>query len=252
MPNFFGSIFHHTVVFFVGLASLMGLVAAVPRVATTTLTSSTSQISVQQINLASASKTKAITLPTSKKSTTSSIDSNVALQELSQKAVPQQPVVNTPPPDETICNGVYYQNCSAGYNFVCPTTGGAYCKITQQQQQANDLAAQQAALQQQTANIQAEQRAQAAAAQQRADKISALKLAYNTQYNALQQQIINIKNQYYAALNVIENDEPGQTMAEVAGEEEALLNKDNSQISQIQLQEQQLYLNYQEQLSALQ
>ena len=71
---------------------------------------------------------------------------------------------------------------------------------------------------------------------------------YNTQKIALDQQIIDIKNQYYAELPTLG---AGTNVAEMAGEQQALLNKDNAQIAQIQLQEQQLYLNYESQLNAL-
>ena len=29
----------------------------------------------------------------------------------------------------TLCNGTYYNACPTGENFVCPSTGGAYCEI---------------------------------------------------------------------------------------------------------------------------
>ena len=87
--------------------------------------------------------------------------------------------------------------------------------------------------------------------QEKANQINALVSQYQTQYDALQQQIIDIKNKYYATLNTLQNDEPGQTVAQLNAGEQYLLNNANSQISQIQVQEQQLYLNYQEKINAL-
>jgi len=175
-----------------------------------------------------------------------------AINQVSQNSVqfnsPPPVATTTPPPNTTLCNGSYYPNCSAGYNFVCPAIGGAYCRISQQQQAVNDQAAQEATLQQQQAQAQQEQVQAAAAQQQKTNQINALTSSYNTQYNALQQQIINIKSKYYTDLANIENSRTN--LAEAQGEEQNLLNQDNSEISQIQLQEQQLYLNYETQVQA--
>ncbi len=32
----------------------------------------------------------------------------------------------------TLCNGTYWSECPVGQNFICPQTGGAYCKTPQQ------------------------------------------------------------------------------------------------------------------------
>lgn len=39
--------------------------------------------------------------------------------------------IYTPPPNTTLCNGTYYTACPAGQNFVCPSSGGAYCQNNQ-------------------------------------------------------------------------------------------------------------------------
>jgi hypothetical protein len=255
MFNFFGSLFHKTIISFVSFAALMGLISTPPQTITATPTSSVVQVVTQAARSSSSAANVILvsstpsSLPIKKSSVVvPPACSVVAPQSQPQTPVaPQQPIVNTQPPNTTLCNGTYYNNsCPSGENLVCPSSGSAYCQLSQQQQQANNEAAQAAALQQQEANAQA---AQQAAQQQKTNQINALTSAYNTQYNALQQEIINIKNQYYAELPTLG---AGTNIAEATGEQQALLNKDNAQISQIQLQEQQLYLNYQEQVSALQ
>lgn len=48
-------------------------------------------------------------------------------------SVTQTPVVKTPitatPPNSTFCNGTYWTACPTGQNFVCPTSGNAYCQV---------------------------------------------------------------------------------------------------------------------------
>ena len=40
----------------------------------------------------------------------------------------------TPPPNSTLCNGVYYSSCATGNDLVCPGDGGkAYCQSISQQ-----------------------------------------------------------------------------------------------------------------------
>ena len=74
---------------------------------------------------------------------------------------------------------------------------------------------------------------------------------YNSQLNALQQQILSIRTKYYS-------DAANPTLFEgdTTEMEQGILQQDeaqaNLQIAQIQEQEQQLYTNYQEQLQALQ
>jgi hypothetical protein len=135
---------------------------------------------------------------------------------------------NTPPPNTTLCNNTYYTNCSSNQDFVCPAIGDAYCQTSQQQQQIE---------------YQRQQTQATATQQQKTGQINAITSQYNVQKIALDQQIIDIKNQYYKDLAKIENS-PGLGMSEAIGEEQNLLNKDNALISQIQLQEQQLYLDY--------
>jgi hypothetical protein len=252
MFNFFGSLLHKTIVSFVGLAALFGLISATPQNTTVIPTTSTPQIAVQQTSSTASSDVIVTPPPIKKISVAPSVSSVATPPSQPQTAiVPQrQPVVSTPPPNTTLCNGTYYQNCSTGQNFVCPAIGGGYCQTSQQQ--TNDEAEQEAALQQQEANAQvAQQQAQATAAQQqKTNQMNALTSAYNTQYDALQQQIINIKNQYYADLGSIGNT-PGGSIQSAAGQAQNLADKDNAQIAQIQLQEQQLYLDYESRLNAL-
>jgi hypothetical protein len=62
MFNFFGSLFHKTIVLFVGLAASIGLVSATPQT-TTIPTSSTPQIAVQQTSSTSSSSEVITTSP---------------------------------------------------------------------------------------------------------------------------------------------------------------------------------------------
>jgi hypothetical protein len=73
---------------------------------------------------------------------------------------------------------------------------------------------------------------------------------YNAQYNALQQQIIDIKTQYYIDLKNI--DGTAGFLAQANGLKQKATDEANAKIQQIQLQEQQLYLNYQSALSSQQ
>jgi hypothetical protein len=57
MLNFFGSLFHKTIVSFVGLAAILGLVSGAPQNATTTPTSSIPQIAAQPASSTSLSET---------------------------------------------------------------------------------------------------------------------------------------------------------------------------------------------------
>jgi len=174
-------------------------------------------------------------------------------QEAQSPAIVENPVVTpSPQPTQTqqpavVCNNVSGGSLPAGWY----SDGQGNCSATSPQQQAATIAAQQQATQQaqQQANQQAAQAAAAQAQQQKTNQINALTSQYNTQLNALNQQIIDIKNQYYIDLANIQSRPEG--LAEQQGEEQNLLNKDNAQIAQIQLQEQQLYVTYQSQLNAL-
>jgi len=52
-------------------------------------------------------------------------------------AVSVTPIIQTQSPQPiqstgTLCNGTYWNECPAGQNFICPSTGNAYCKLLQQ------------------------------------------------------------------------------------------------------------------------
>ncbi len=50
-----------------------------------------------------------------------------------EKALPAPiPVINTPPPNTTFCNGTNWTRCPSGQDFVCPASGKAYCRLPQQ------------------------------------------------------------------------------------------------------------------------
>jgi|GEM_PF-6819365 uncharacterized protein YgiM (DUF1202 family) len=70
---------------------------------------------------------------------------------------------------------------------------------------------------------------------------------YNKQYNLLQQQILDIKTQYYGYIAGLQNS--GNSLQAVQGEETKALNDANTLIAKIQIQEQQLALNYQNQVN---
>ncbi len=252
MFNFFGSFFHKTVIMFVGLMASIGLVSAPLQNSTATIqTSSIPQAAVQQANSTSSSEALVVTptstpsmrtsvLPSTKKISVVPSVSPVSTSQNQPQATtaPQrQSVVNTPPPNATLCNGTYYTACSAGEDFVCPASGGAYCQPSQQQQQ-------------QQTQYQQQQSQAAAAQQQTQNQIDTLTTQYNNQLNALNQQILNIKTQYYSNVAAIQQVPEGVELQD--GQIQKATDDANSQIQQIQLQEQQLQLTYQEQLSALQ
>lgn len=194
-----------------------------------------SEISIDKLgNINSPEKTiqtKILPKKTARKSTPTVITEQVVLPPPQQKDnVPTASAITTPPPNTTLCNGIYYNPCFAGQDFICPSNGNGYCQLSQQQQEQL-------------------QQAQLVAAQQKTNQINTLTSQYNTQFNALEQQIINIKNQYYKDLVPI--DGSGTNLMEAQGEKQNLLNKDNALISQIQLQEQQLYLDYSTKINAL-
>ena len=56
-----------------------------------------------------------------------------------EKALPPPvPVINTPPPNTTLCNGTNWTRCPVGQDFVCPANGNAYCLIPQQPFKTSD------------------------------------------------------------------------------------------------------------------
>lgn len=130
--------------------------------------------------------------------------------------------VSTPTstPNGILCNGIYWNQCPVGQNFVCPADGNAYCQTLEQQ-----------------------------AAQQKQDRINQLTVTYNAQYVSLQQKIIDIKTKYYADIAGVQSRPIPSEFQQ--GQIQKLTDDANTKIQQIQLQEQQLYLNYTVQLNAL-
>lgn len=145
-------------------------------------------------------------------------------------SAPQQPTTPMAPANSMLCNGTYYSFCPSGQNFVCPSNGaGAYC----QPQQQNSPSVQQ--------NYQQVQD-QATAQQQKTNQVNALVAEYNSQKNALEQQILDIKTKYYN--DKVAASLSGSPLSFVSGRIERLTDDANTQIQKIQLQEQQLYLDY--------
>lgn len=136
MLNFFGSLFHKTIISFTGLAVLLGLVSATPQVTPTTLPSSTPQIAVQQASSTASSEAIATPAPLIKKiSTAPSVSSVATPPSQPQTVVVQQPPVVTVPPltvvcnNKIFCNNACYSACPTGQILACPATGNAYCQV---------------------------------------------------------------------------------------------------------------------------
>lgn len=295
MFNFFGSLFHKTIVLFVGLVASIGMVSAP--------TSSISQIAIQQ---ASSTTTSSETITTPPSSTPQNESANLPVapsipspivQEVKPKpAAASSPVIVSINPNITIqgfnnivvVNGTGFQSGATtqvggvlvqesgtvtptALSFVLPASfnAGKYSiTIINPDGKSFALANAISILQPQTppaqssptqspaaapiqANAQAAEQAQATAAlEQKTNQINALTSAYNTQYNALQQQILNIKSQYYT--QEADGCGGGIDEQECEGEQTNLLNTANTQIAKVQLQEQQLYLTYTEQVNAIQ
>ncbi len=81
------------------------------------------------------------------------------------------------------------------------------------------------------------------------DQVNILTAQYNKELSSLEQQILNIKNQYYTDVANIQKQAIPQEF--IDGQITKLTNEDNQKIIQIQLQEQQLYLNYMTKLNSL-
>lgn len=198
-------------------------------------------------------------LSTKKPTATTPVEKKTSPKKSVPKAIPailnptrpqQQPIASTPPPNTTLCNGTYWKQCPEGADFVCPASGSAYCQPSQQQ---------------------------------RANQINALTQQYNALKATLDQQIINLSND--PSINRAKQDiqdvqsdckrmaaEGGASWPSlsVQGGEQGLLNsmcfsrEANAQKAlsnvlyaigvqtrQIQLQEQQLYLDYSAKVNAL-
>jgi L-fucose mutarotase/ribose pyranase (RbsD/FucU family) len=80
-------------------------------------------------------------------------------------------------------------------------------------------------------------------------QINALTEQYNSQMSALNQQIVNIEAQYQNNLTAAESNSAG--MAILEGTEQQLYSKEQQAIAAVQVQEQQLQINYQNQLNSL-
>ncbi len=62
------------------------------------------------------------------------------------------PVVNTPP-NTIFCNGTNWSRCPVGQDFICPSSGSAYCQLPRQPQTQNNNQSQIVALQNQILDI---------------------------------------------------------------------------------------------------
>jgi hypothetical protein len=117
-------------------------------------------------------------------------------------------------PSGTYCNGKYWNSCLSGQNFVCPQTGDAYCQTQAQAQ----VIQQQQVQQQNNSEI-------------------------NLQIKQLEQQIIDIKTQYYQD---VANEQKAPVPLEfVQGRINNLTNTANQKIDSINLQIQELQLQEQ-------
>ena len=150
-----------------------------------------------------------------------------------------QPV--TPPANVLFCNGKNWSECPNNGIFICPTTGGDPSCLTAEQQAAQEQAAQAAAI----AQAQRQQELQALQAQQQA-----LYADYQNKVAAIEQQIVALKQGYYTKKAQIDGNS-GIPLAIANGQIAKLTDDTNQQISELQLQEQQLYLDYQKALSQL-
>ncbi len=99
MFNFFGSLLHKTIVSFVGLAALFGLVSATPQTIPIIPATSNSQIAVQTTSSTSSSGTIATTRPIEKISVAPPINSVAAPSKQPQAIIvsQKQAVVSVPP-----------------------------------------------------------------------------------------------------------------------------------------------------------
>ncbi|MBU6390227.1 hypothetical protein KGQ31_01620 [Patescibacteria group bacterium] len=85
--------------------------------------------------------------------------------------------------------------------------------------------------------------------QQKTNRVNTLTSQYNSDIRKLEQQIIDIKTQHYADTAAAQSY--GGSQSSVDGQIQNLTNAANLKIQKIQLQEQQLYLDYQNNLSNL-
>lgn len=140
------------------------------------------------------------------------------------KAYCQPPQQQTPPAQSgTLCNGTYYSSCSTGSDLVCPSRGGgAYCQPKYQAP---------------SPQVQPPAQDQAKIAQ-----TQALLQEYNNKVAALDQQILDIKQQYYVDSAAVAHQ--GIPIEFIQGQQQKLLTDDNAKIDQLNLQKEQLRLYY--------
>ena|SRR3989344_3031987 len=174
-----------------------------------------------------------------------------------EKALPAPtPVIKTPP-NTTFCNGTNWTQCPTGQDFVCPASGNAYCQIPQQQvdllaeqQRQQQLAEQQRQLYVQQQAVQQEETRRLQAEQQKNSQINSLLAEYRQKESDITQQILDIKQKYYQDFTLLEQQPISSKF--IIGQQNNLLDKTNRKIEQLNLQLDQLKLDYRQRIQVIQ
>jgi hypothetical protein len=163
-----------------------------------------------------------------------------------------------------LCQGTPRQACPSGQTFVCEPNGNSYCMTPQAS--VDKTATQKAytlpngavvdtngnVLQAAPQDSQPQQTYTSPQQPQGYVQLNEVTSNYKAKIAAINQQILDVNTKYYSDLNNLERGgSSGETMGFLIGEENQLLDTANQTISQLQLQEQQLYLNYQNQLNSI-
>ena len=159
-----------------------------------------------------------------------------------QNALPVPiPVINTPPTNATFCNGTNWSRCPVGQDFICPSSGSAYCQLSQQE--ADLLAKQQRQqLDEQQRQLYVQQ--QAEQERQRQVNLHAQNLysEYQNEIAAIDQQILDVKTSYNKSKLDIESQPISSRF--LVGQVNNLINQTNQRIEILVNKKEQLRLDY--------
>ncbi len=220
MISFLGKVFASITISISSLFGIHSIPSVVPFTSTPTLVAPESDVGKTEQELRPAVKVvpvEAATMPVPVSSTVPNTPS--------QPAQPSIPAV--PPPNTILCNSSYYTTCPSGQYLVCPSSGTAFCQPS-------------------AASVTAQEQADATTAQKKIDSITA---ECNSQINAFNQQILGIKNGYYAQVSAIQKQ--AIPLEFQNGQITKLTNDANQKIAKIDLQIQQVQLDCQSKLNQL-
>ncbi len=159
-------------------------------------------------------------------------------QQQAQLQVQQQAL----PVNTIFCNGINWNRCPSGQNFVCPSTGSAYCENPRQQQDAFQQAQAQA-YQEQQRQQQLQQQAQQEEYARQANAQKLKQDQINQLISEYQQRQNEILQRYYQDVAGVEHQ--AIPIQFINGQKNRLLDEANSKLAQLKL-------DYQQKIQAIQ